>query len=183
MFEGPTGRFAVRRAPRGFLEEAGVEGKVGSKVLVSVDEAKLLRPKMRVEVDERKSTTGRRNVRLAASHEPSPAMAVQVASLIEERDGVDERNVHVVRFAFDEESNVVIEGNFGDEVRGRHVAPGLCVVTARVVEVEASAVEGGVHGVKEPDNREQEHDVGQGVAREGATREQDGAQRQAGMWR
>ena len=50
-------------------------------------------------------------------------------------------------------------------------------MTARGAEGEARAVEGGVDGVKEPDDREQEDDVAQGFARESATGEQDGLSR------
>ena len=32
-------------------------------------------------------------------------------------------------------------------------------------------MEGGINGVKEPEDREQEHDVGQAVSREGVPRE------------
>ena len=39
------------------------------------------------------------------------------------------------------------------------------------VEVEAGAVKGGVDGVEEPNDREEEDDVGQGVAREEVPRE------------
>ena len=76
-------------------------------------------------------------MRLAASREPSPTRetmafgltaivveveAAQVASFVDERDGVEERSVHVLRGTTIEESNIVNEGNFGDVVPGRRNA-------------------------------------------------------------
>ena len=53
------------------------------------------------------------------------------------------------------------------------VAQRVWVVTARDAEGLASAVKGCVNGVEAPQDREQEDDVGQEVAREGATGEHD----------
>ena len=51
--------------------------------------------------------------------------AVQVASLVNERGGVEERSVQVLRGTDNEEGNIVNDGNFGDVVHGRRVAQGL----------------------------------------------------------
>ena len=44
MLESSVSRPAVRGAPRGFLKEAGVEGRVGAEILAGIDEAKLPGP-------------------------------------------------------------------------------------------------------------------------------------------
>ena len=82
--------------------------------------------------------------------------AVQVASLVDERNGEDERSGHVLRGTTSEECNVVDE-----VVHGRRAAQRLLVVIVRNVEGEAGAVKGGVDGVEEPNDREEEDDVGQ----------------------
>ena len=109
----PIRRLAVSRAPRGFLEESGVEGNVGAKVLVGVDEAS----SMRVEVDDPAEEHALGSVTRAVAHQVHDGFGlaalvvevqtVQAAGLIDERDGVEERSVHVLRGAGNGEGRVV----------------------------------------------------------------------------
>ena len=63
-----------------------------------------------------------------------------------------------------EEGNVIVKGDLGDVVHGRRVAQRLWVVVEGDVEVGAGPVKGGVDGVEEADDREEEDNVGQWVA-------------------
>ena len=153
-------------------------------MLVGIDETKLSGRSMRVEVDDRALERALGCVTRAVARQvhggfglAAPAVGVetvQAASLVDERDGVEERSVHVLRGATDEEGNVVNRGNFGDVAHRRRPTQGLRDVIARGLEGEASAVEGGVGDVKEPNDRELEDDVGQEVNRDSAKGEQDG---------